>query len=95
MAITEKIHIKNTKGLHARPAANFVKLASSFSSKIQVIGPGRKVDGKSIMGMMMLAASHGTELTIIASGQDEAAAINSLVKLAEDNFDRAEDDDLP
>jgi phosphocarrier protein HPr len=78
--------IVNKLGLHARAAARLVTLASSFDSSIDLAKDGQRVNGKSIMGVMMLAASRGTELVIHASGPDEEAAADSLEQLIADRF---------
>ena len=84
------VTIINKLGLHARAAARFVTTASSFSSSIDIEKNGQKVNGKSIMGVMMLAASRGTELLIITSGADEIAAADSLERLIADRFGEQE-----
>lgn len=78
--------VVNKLGLHARPASAFAKLASQFESEIFVEKDGEIVDGKSILGLMMLVAPKGVTLTIIADGPDEDEAIKKLVKLIEDGF---------
>lgn len=80
------VTIVNKLGLHARAAAKFVTTASAFASSIDIAKNGQRVNGKSIMGVMMLAASRGTELIIIASGDDEQEAADSLEKLITDKF---------
>ena len=80
------ITIVNKLGLHARAAAKFVTLASSFESDIQLSREGRTVNGKSIMGVMMLAAAKGTQLTLHISGQDEETALNQLNELVNGKF---------
>lgn len=80
------ITIINKLGLHARAAAKFVTLASSFDSDIELARNGKFVNGKSIMGVMMLAASQGSELTLRAEGCDEDDAINKLTELVADRF---------
>ena len=82
----KNIVIVNKLGLHARAAAKFVTLASTFASNIQLAKDGQQVNGKSIMGVMMLAASQGTELKLIADGQDESEAIQRLSELIEHRF---------
>jgi phosphocarrier protein HPr len=84
--IDEKIHIINKLGLHARAAAAFVKLASSFQSKIELVFREQRVNGKSIMGIMMLAASQGSEMILHADGVDEQEAVEALVALVNDRF---------
>jgi phosphocarrier protein HPr len=79
--------IKNRMGLHARPAALFVQEAGKFKSQIYVVKDGLQVNGKSVMGLMLLAAESGSKLTIKADGPDEAAAIAALEKLFERRFD--------
>jgi phosphocarrier protein len=84
------VTIVNKLGLHARAAAKFVTTASGFSSNIDIEKDGQKVNGKSIMGVMMLAASRGTRLTILADGKDEREAIDSLERLIEEKFGEQE-----
>ena len=84
---SKQLTISNKLGIHARPAAQFVKTASKFESDIRVEKDGEEVDGKSIMGLMMLAAGHGSVLTIIAEGTDAEDALNSLGTLVEGNFE--------
>ena len=71
----------NRLGVHARPAALFVKVANKFQSDITVEKDGEQVNGKSIMGLMMLAAAQGSRLTIAARGQDAEAAVRDLEQL--------------
>ena len=78
--------IVNPLGLHARPAAEFVKMASSYQSEITVRKDGMVVNGKSIMGVMTLAAECGSKLTIRAEGQDAEQALIALVALVENGF---------
>jgi phosphocarrier protein HPr len=78
--------VKNKLGLHARPAAQFVQTAGKFQSHIKLFKDDQEVDGKSIMGLMTLAACCGSTLRIVAEGEDEAAAIEELVKLIESGF---------
>ena len=78
--------IKNTLGLHARPAALFAKTAEDFKSEIRVSKEGVEVNGKSILGLMMLVAGKGSELTIAADGPDEEEAVEALAKLVESGF---------
>jgi phosphocarrier protein len=76
----------NRLGMHARPAAMFVSHASKFSSEVWIEKNGLKVNGKSIMGVMMLAAEKGSQLIISAEGEDEQRAVESLVDLVHDGF---------
>lgn len=78
--------VKNKFGLHARPAAEFVKLATQFQSEIWVRKQDLEVNGKSIMGMMMLAAECGAEITIRADGDDSAEAVEQLIALVNNRF---------
>lgn len=80
------VAIRNRHGLHARPAAEFVKLASSFKSEIFVRKQQLEVNGKSIMGMMMLAAEYGSEITICARGTDAEQAVVDLAALVDARF---------
>jgi len=80
------VTVSNALGLHARAAAKFVHLASRFESQIRV-GRGAKVmDGKSIMGILLLAAPRGTAIVVSAEGADETAAVEALVQLVESGF---------
>ncbi len=81
-----KVKIINKLGLHARAASKFVELASGFSSRVELIKGEQKVNGKSIMGIMMFAASQGTELTLVADGEDEHEAVGELAALIENRF---------
>lgn len=86
----KKILIQNKLGLHARAAAKLVSLASKYSAKIDIISKEKTVNGKSIMGIMMLAASKGTELEIIVSGDDEQELIAEITQLINNKFDESE-----
>ena len=76
--ITRELTIINKLGVHARPAALFVKTANRYECEISVEKDGEKVNGKSIMGLMMLAAGPGSKLTVHAEGDDAARAVNDL-----------------
>lgn len=78
--------VQNKTGLHARPAALFVQTANKYESKIEIEKEGKKINAKSIMGVMSLAVSCGTEITIYADGKDETEAIKDLTKLIESKF---------
>ena len=80
------VRISNKYGLHARPAAEFVKLANRFESEIWVRKQDLEVNGKSIMGMMMLAAECGSDITIRAAGPDAQTAVRELIALVERRF---------
>ena len=86
------VTIENRYGLHARPAAEFVKLSSRFTSVITVEKDGLEVNGKSIMGVMMLAAECGSSLLIRASGADSREAVDALVSLVRGRFGESESD---
>ena len=85
--IQRQVEIINKLGLHARAAAKFVTLASGFESEVQVALKDNQVNGKSIMGVMMLAAAKGTQLDIMVEGPDEQYAIEKLCELIADRFD--------
>jgi len=84
--ICETITVLNKLGMHARASAKFVQLSSEFKSDIQLTRNGQTVNGKSIMGIMMLAASKGSEIKVCAEGEDEDRAVQSLVDLVNDRF---------
>jgi len=83
MEMQRTVVIRNRNGLHARPAAEFVKLASRFRAEITVRKNDLEVSGKSILGVMMLAAEYGSELTIRATGEDASDAVEHLAALIE------------
>ena len=83
------VTIMNPLGLHARAAAKFVHAASGFSSRIRVGRGAREMDGKSIMGLLLLSAARGTEIRLSADGPDEEAAIATLCALIARGFDEA------
>lgn len=78
-----EVEIKNNAGLHARPSALFVQIAGKFKSDVFVISEEEEVNGKSIMGLMLLAAEKGRVLTLKADGEDEAEVLEALKKLIE------------
>jgi phosphocarrier protein len=79
--VTKKLTVKNTQGLHARPAALFVQVANKFNSRISVKRGDEKVNGKSIMGILMLGAEKDSEIIIEAEGDDAQMAISDLEKV--------------
>ena len=85
--IQREVEIINKLGLHARAAAKFVTLASGFESEVQLELNGNQVNGKSIMGVMMLAAAQGTQLIIMVEGPDEHEAMDKLCELIANRFD--------
>ncbi len=80
------IAVINKLGLHARAAAKLVRLAGHFESRISLLHNGQEADAKSIMGLMMLAATQGTQLEIVAEGGDEAEAMTAVVNLFNERF---------
>ena len=84
--MTRSVVVTNPLGLHARAAARFVHLASKFTSQIRVARDSKVMDGKSIMGILLLAAARGMTLTISADGPDEVSAMDSLIDLVESGF---------
>jgi phosphotransferase system HPr (HPr) family protein len=80
------VRISNRLGLHARAAARFVHTANRFRSRISAMRDGRTMDGKSILGILLLAASQGSTLTLEADGEDEMEALEALVRLVEGGF---------
>ncbi len=84
--IERKATIVNQDGLHARPAAKIVRLAAGFEADIELSKDGMDVNGKSIMGVMMLAAEHGSFIVIRATGADAEQAVEALVALVESGF---------
>jgi phosphocarrier protein HPr len=85
--MTERtVTIANRNGLHARPAAEIVKLAAKYKSDILLVRDDLEVNGKSIMGVMMLAAEYGSSLVLKADGPDETDAIGAIAKLIESKF---------
>jgi phosphocarrier protein len=90
VSISKNIEIINKLGMHARAAAQFVQLASSFNSHIEIEKDNRRVNGKSIMGVMMLAASKGSEVILYADGEDEKDSIDKLEELINNRFNESE-----
>lgn len=84
--ITKTITVLNRLGIHARPAAQFVRVASRFQADVTVEKDEERVDGKSIMGLMMLAVGCGVEITVSAEGADEAEAVAAIEELIAGKF---------
>ncbi len=84
---SKEITITNKLGIHARPAAQFVKTANIFDADITVEKDGEEIDGKSIMGLMMLAAGHGATLIISSEGPQAQEALDALVALVQKDFE--------
>jgi phosphocarrier protein HPr len=83
---TRSVTVVNQLGLHARAAARFVHLATRFEAQIRIGRDAKVMDGKSIMGILLLAASRGTTITVTAEGPDERAAVDALVDLVRSGF---------
>jgi len=88
--VSSDVEIINRLGLHARAAAKFVNIASGFHSHVELENNGRSVNGKSIMGVMMLAASRGTTVRLLVDGDDEGEASQQLIELINDRFGEGE-----
>lgn len=88
--ISKDLTVANKLGLHARAAAKLVALASNFASEISIQKSDRKINGKSIMGVMMLAASQNTVINIVIDGEDEQQAMTDIEKLFNNLFDEDE-----
>ena len=86
MKVTKELVVINKLGIHARPAAMFVKIANRFLCDVFVEKDGERVNGKSIMGLMMLAAGFGSKITILAEGNDASHAVNAIESLIERKF---------
>ena len=84
--VERSVHVINRNGLHARPAAEIVKAAARFRSDITIVRDDLEVNGKSIMGVMMLAAEFGSQLLLRADGADEEDAVTAIAKLIESKF---------
>ena len=89
MSASREVQVTNRLGLHARAAAKFVQLATRFQSRIVLRRNGTEVDGKSILGVLTLAATRGTTLTIAAEGEDAEWAVQSLAELVAERFGEA------
>ncbi len=88
--LRQPIEIVNRLGLHARASAKLTQLAGSFQSEVWMTRDGRRVNAKSIMGVMMLAAGKGSSIELETEGPDEQAAMDALVALIEDKFGEGE-----
>lgn len=84
--VERRVTIVNPQGLHARPAAEFVKIAARFTAEVTVAKDGHVVNGKSILGVMTLAAECGSAITIVADGPDAEAAVTALTELVARGF---------
>jgi phosphocarrier protein HPr len=83
---SQSVVVVNQLGMHARAAAKFVHLAAKYQSHVRVARQGREMDGKSIMGILLLAAARGSTITITAEGPDETAAVAALTALVDGGF---------
>lgn len=88
--IEKKIVIKNKLGLHARAAVKFVNLANRYSASVKIVKDSNEVDGKSILGILTLAASQGTPIKLVVNGRDEAQAMKALCDLINNRFGEEE-----
>ncbi len=88
--LEKKITIKNKLGLHARAAVKFVNLANRYSSSVKIIKDSNEVDGKSILGILTLAASQGSQIKLVVSGRDEDKAMKALTELINNKFGEEE-----
>ncbi len=85
--VQREVTIKNRSGLHTRPAATLVKLAAKFKSEFKILKDGMEINGKSIIGVMTLAAEQGSSMVLQFSGEDEEAAADAIVGLFDRGFD--------
>ena len=83
---SRSVTVVNQLGMHARAAAKFVHLATRFDARVRVAHDGREMDGKSIMGLLLLAAARGSTITISGDGADEGEAVSALAALVESGF---------
>jgi len=88
--LEKKIAIKNKLGLHARAAVKFVNLANRFGSSVKILKDGSEIDGKSILGILTLAATQGSEIILLVAGKDEDSALKALADLINNRFDEKE-----
>ncbi len=88
--LDKTVTIRNKLGLHARAAVKFVNLANRFVSSVKIVKDGDEIDGKSILGILTLAATQGTTIRLVIGGKDEEAAMAALVELIANRFDEKE-----
>jgi phosphocarrier protein len=86
----KRITIKNKLGLHARAAVKFVNLANRFGASVKIVKDGNEIDGKSILGILTLAATQGSEIMLLVAGKDEDSALKALADLVNNRFDEKE-----
>jgi phosphotransferase system HPr (HPr) family protein len=89
MTARRVVRVENPLGMHARAAARFARLASQFDARVTVEHGWRTVDGKSILGLLLLSAAHGSEVTVAADGEDAERAVSALARLVEASFEEA------
>lgn len=94
-SIERRVRLVNSAGLHMRPADQFVRMANRFTADVQIAKDKHFVDGKSILSILTLAADHGSELTIVATGSDASQAVAALAELVESGFAEDVQDDTP
>ena len=88
--LDRSVAIRNKLGLHARAAVKFVNLANRFGASVKIVKGGDEIDGKSILGILTLAATQGTTIRLVVSGKDEEAAMAALIELIANRFDEKE-----
>jgi len=88
--LDKTVAIRNKLGLHARAAVKFVNLSNRFGSSVRIVKDGDEIDGKSILGILTLAATQGTSIRLLVSGKDEEPAMAALVELIGNRFDEKE-----
>ena len=88
--LEHRIAIRNKLGLHARAAVKFVNLANRFVASVKIVKDGSEIDGKSILGILTLAATQGSEITLLVAGKDEETALKALSDLINNRFDEKE-----
>ncbi len=88
--LEQRITIRNKLGLHARAAVKFVNLSNRFVASVKIVKDGYEIDGKSILGILTLAATQGSEITLHVSGKDEEAALKAISDLIYNRFDEKE-----
>ncbi len=88
--LDKTVTIRNKLGLHARAAVKFVNLANRFGASVKIIKDGDEIDGKSILGILTLAATQGTTIRLVIAGKDEEAAMSALAELIANRFDEKE-----
>jgi len=88
--LEKRITIKNKLGLHARAAVKFVNMANRFVASVKIVKDGNEIDGKSILGILTLAATQGSEILLLVAGKDEDSAFKALADLINNRFDEKE-----